>query len=52
MNKLIDIAFSGFWQFCGVMLLLSLPVMLIDNMFGNLCKTISHFKKKPNENQP
>jgi len=35
-EKLIDIAFSGFWNFCGVFMLIAVIASLITEMFKSI----------------
>lgn len=49
MEKLIDIAFSGFWSFIGVITIIWLFIELISNVFANICRVIISFNNKNNK---
>ena len=46
MEYLIEIAFTGFWNFIGITILLSMMVALITNVWANLMKMIIGVFKK------
>jgi hypothetical protein len=39
-DKILEIAFSGFWKFWGVIILLVLPVSLILNLWSRFMRMI------------
>jgi hypothetical protein len=40
MEYLIEIAFTGFWHFVGIVTILSMMIVLITNVWANLMKMI------------
>lgn len=52
MMQFLEFTFQSFWTFCGVCIILCITYNVLDNIIGNLCRTIIHSRRRVYKNEP